>query len=295
MTHMKKSERSIGGVDSDLLRTFLAVADQQSVSRASRQIGRTQSAVSVQVRKLEEALQVRLFERQARGVALTDSGTLLLPAARRAIAEIDGIRDLFAEPLAGRIRIGIPDDYGTDVLERILAGFTTRHERVEVSMRFGNSSAYPDALARGDLDLAVYAAEGRADDRNRLFLEQTVWAARDDWTLPRGHPVPLALFDQACWWRDAAMTALSEAGISYRVAVTSESVAGVKAAIRTGLAVAMIAETALEPGMRVLDGRMSFPGLPSSSLVLGRSSGADSDAVTAMETAIRDGFVGLKG
>lgn len=294
MLFMNKSERSIRGVDSDLLRTFVAVAEQGSVTRAGRQLGRTQSAVSVQIRKLEQGLSAELFLRQARGVALSDAGRLLLPSARRVLGEIDRIGDLFSTPLAGRVSVGIPDDYGGDVLERILAAFAARHSGVEISMRCGISAQFPDAIEAGELDLAVYAVEAPNVPANALFTERTVWAAREDWRAPVEGDVPLALFDRSCWWRDAAIEALSQAGLHYRVAVSSESVAGVKAAVRAGLAVAMLAETTLVPGMRVLDARDGFPGLPDSALVLAKNPNAISEPVSEMERVIREGFLGLR-
>ncbi len=292
---MNTNERSVRGVDSDLLRTFVAVAELGSITDAGRRLGRTQSAVSVQIRKLEQALSVDLFERKARGMALNDAGRLLLPQAARVQSELDRICDLFATPLVGRVRVGIPDDYGSAVLERILAGFCTRHADVEISMRYGISAQFPDALDKDDLDLAVYAAETPGPSGTVLFTEQTVWAAREDWVSPVSDPVPLALFDRTCWWRDVAIAALSSAGLRHRVAVSSESVSGVKAAVRTGLAVAMLARTALEPGMRELGVRDGFPVLPSSTLVLGQNPRSDSEPVREMARVIREGFLQIKG
>jgi DNA-binding transcriptional LysR family regulator len=291
MSGMNKNERSIRGIDSDLLRTFVAVAEQASITDAGRRLGRTQSAVSVQIRKLEQALSVDLFERKARGMALNDAGRLLLPQAAKVLGELDRIGDLFATPLVGRVRVGIPDDYGSDVLERILAGFGARHAEVEISMRYGISAQYPEALDKGELDLAVYAADAPGPSGTVLFTEHTVWAAREDWISPVPDPVPLALFDRTCWWRDAAIAALSNAGLRHRIAVSSESVSGVKAAVRTGLAVAMLARTALEPGMRELGIRDGFPILPPSTLVLAQNPRSDSEPVREMARVIRDGFL----
>ena len=115
-----------------------------------------------------------------------------------------------------------------------------------------------------------------------------------DWRSPAPDAVPLALFDRSCWWRDAAIEALSRAGLRYRVAVSSESVSGVKAAVRSGLAIAMLAETALDPGMCVLDVRDGFPPLPDSALVLKKAPNAANEPAREMERAIRDGFLGLR-
>jgi len=116
---MKQNERS--RIDSDLLQTFLIVAEARNITRAADRLGRTQSAISVQIHKLEDVLSAKLFHREARGMTLTEAGEALLPAARRALCEIDRIGDLFAKPLLGRVRVGIPEDYGTSVLEKVLA------------------------------------------------------------------------------------------------------------------------------------------------------------------------------
>lgn len=274
-------------IDSDLLRTFLAVAEAGNVTYAANVLGRTQSAISVQIRKLENALSVRLFDRQARGMALTEQGHALLPAAQKAVFELDRIGDLFSKPLTGRIRAGIPDDYGTHILEKVLASFAERHPGVEVFVRCEFSVNFPEAIRRGDLDLAIYAAEPTASIGKLLFKEPTVWAANAAMALDPNEPVPLALFNRDCWWRDAATDALEKAGHSYRVAYSSESVAGVKAAIGAGLAVGVLAVSTVDDTMRVLGKREGYPPLPSSSLVLLQSEKADTIVAQAMESALR--------
>ena len=275
-------------LNSDLLRSFLAVAETGNVTRAASVLGRTQSAISVQIRKLEQTLSTRLFERQARGMALTEDGRTLLPAARTALAELGRIGDLFSNPLTGRIRIGIPDDYGIPVLERVLANFSTRHPGVEVFVRCGFSVDFPQAIRRNELDLAVYTAKLSENIGKRLFSEPTVWAAKSDFPLQPGEPVPLALFDRQCWWRDAAVDALKDAGRPYRIAYTSESVAGIKAAIGAGLAIGALSASTLDSTMRILTSKDGFPPLPSSSLVLLHGETAAADIAGAMETAIRE-------
>ena len=171
-------------VDSAALRTFLAVAEAGNVTHAAARLGRTQSAISVQIRKLEAALAVRLFERRARGMVVTAEGERLLPAARRAVAELDRIGGLFARPLVGRIRVGIPDDYGAAVLERALAAFAAHHPDVEVFVRCGFSVGFPEAIRRNELDLAVNAAKQQAGCDELIMAEPTAWAAGS----PAGSP-----------------------------------------------------------------------------------------------------------
>lgn len=277
-------------VDSAALRTFLAVAEAGNVTHAAARLGRTQSAISVQIRKLEAALAVRLFERRARGMVVTAEGERLLPAARRAVAELDRIGGLFARPLVGRIRVGIPDDYGAAVLERALAAFAAHHPDVEVFVRCGFSVGFPEAIRRNELDLAVNAAKQQAGCDELIMAEPTAWAAGPDTPPPGDGPVRLALFDRSCWWRDAALEALERAGRRYEIAYSSESVAGVKAAISAGLAVGVLAVSTMDRGMRVLGRPEGFPPLPASSLVFLQAADASEEIVAEMKRAIRLAF-----
>ncbi len=274
-------------LSSEWLRSFLAVAEAGNVTHAAERLGRTQSAISVQIRKLEEGVSARLFARQARGMVLTEEGQRLLPVAQRTLSELGRIAELFSHPLSGRIRVGIPDDYSIAVLERVLAAFAVRHPGVEVSVRSGFSIGFPDAVKRGELDLAVYTAAPGERLGKPLLREQTVWAAEATLSIAEDEPVPLALFDRACWWRDAAIEAMERAGRPYRVAYSSESVAGVKAAIGAGLAVGVLSASAVDGAMRVLGEGDGFPALPRSSLVLLIGDTAAQSVAQEMERAIR--------
>lgn len=273
-------------VNSDLLRTFSVVADTGNVSRAAETLGRTQSAISLQIRKLEERLSVVLFERSTRGVVLTDAGRRLLPAANRTIREIERVEALFVEPLTGRVRIGIPDDYNETILERVLARFVERHDFVEVFVRAGCTKGFVQAIANDELDLAVYSA-GRVEGVEPFLVEPTRWVAASHFEPPTDAPLPLAMFDRDCWWRDVAGDALDAVGRAWRVAYTSENYASVKAAITAGLAVGIVAESAIGAGMRTLGEKDGFPALPPTSLTLLTGARAGSGPVIAMEEAIR--------
>ena len=147
-------------LDSELLRTFLAVAREGSFSRAAERVFRSQSAVSLQIKQLEGVLGRALFRRHARGVVLNDCGEKLLPAAEEVIALLDRTAgELRAEPLRGAIRVGIPDEYGSALLPVVIAQFLREHPRVELSVRCGFSAGFPAALERGEIDLALHAVE----------------------------------------------------------------------------------------------------------------------------------------
>ncbi len=187
------------------------------------------------------------------------------------------------------MRVGIPDEYGSDVLPTILADFTARYPAVEVFVQCGFSVDFPDAVKRGELGLAVFADVCGPDVSGALIQDPTVWVASRQYQCRNEEPVSLALFDRSCWWRDMAIEALEDAGQPYRIVFSSASVAGIKAAIATGLAVGVLARSIVESSMHILDEQHGFPRLPDSVLRLLR--GRDnSPAISAMAAAIEKGF-----
>jgi len=278
-------------LDSDLLRTFLAVVRHRNVTHAAEVIHRTQSAVSVQIKRLEERLETNLFHREARGVSLTEAGERLQRAAERIVRDLDLTAATFKrDPIGGTVRVGIPDDYGSDVLPGILREFAVQHPSVEVVVRSEFGTEFQKAVERGDLDLAVCAQECLPIGTAMLFEEQTVWASARGFRIGSDQLVPLALFDRSCWWRDMAINALQQAKRPYRIAYSCESVSGVKGAISGGLAVGVLARSSVDSTMQVLGIADGFPRLPRTGLSLLAPSKTRSTAVTAMAGAIRRGF-----
>ena len=283
---MNSSQR----LDTDLLRTFLTVARHGNVTRGAEALHRTQSAVSIQIKRLEESLAARLFRREPRGVSLTEAGERLRAAAERIVGDLDETVQTFrADPTGGLVRVGIPEEYGAEVLPTILADFSVRFPAVEVFVRCGFSVEFPEAIRRGELDLAVFADCRSFGQSDTLIRDPIAWVASRPWRCRDEEPVPLALFDRACAWRDVAIQALEDAGQPYRIVFSSESTAGIKAAIATGLAVGVLARSTLETSMLVLGREHGLPPLPDSVLLLLRGSDG-SLAIDAMAAAIESGF-----
>lgn len=160
-------------LDSDLLRTFLAVAEAGSISAGATRIYRSQSAASLQVKQLEELLGRPVFDRHGRGVALTPAGERLLPVARQVVGLLDSsLAELGQAPLAGALRVGITDEYGQAVLTRAIARFAREHPRVDLEVRASDSTGFAAALAEGGLDLAVYEVEAPAPGVTLLYDER---------------------------------------------------------------------------------------------------------------------------
>jgi DNA-binding transcriptional LysR family regulator len=281
---MNKSERK--PVNSDLLRTFAVIAEQGHLTAASEILGRTQSAISVQLRKLEDDLGVALFTRTPQGMVLTPSGALLVPAARAALVDLSEVRRLFDDPLQGTIRVGIPDDFDDLVLERVLASFARQNPGVEVNATSGCTSGFKRMIEKDQLDVAVVS---NAQKQGGLFLsvEHTVWAVEKSTVLDRNQTVPLVLLDRACWWKDIATDALEASAIAYRVAFRSSSFASLKAAIRAGIGVGIMPKSNLDPAMRVVGQNDGFPALAAAHRCILTNENTDPILRDAMVDALR--------
>ena len=273
-------------LNNDLLRTFIVIAECGNLTQAASRLNRTQSAVSVQLRKLEEGLRVTLFERGARGMRLSPAGEQLLPAACRTLAEFERTARLFETPLSGRLRVGIPDDYDDTVFEAALADFSNRNPGVEIVVESGCTSSFARAVAGGGLDIAICSAPESVPGEP-LLSEPTVWVTHERMALTESDEVPLALLDRGCPWCRLPTEALKRAGRGWRVVYSSQSFSSLRSAIRAGLAVGVLPLGCVEPGMRILSSTDGFPELPSSNRAILIGKAAQSDLAEAMAEAIR--------
>lgn len=273
-------------LDSDLLRSFLAVAQAGSVSGGAGRLLRTQSAVSVQLRKLEEIVGQRLFDRHGRGVSLTGHGEQLLPVARRVVETLDQtVAGMRGGETRGEIRLGIPEEYSDTLLPPILSGFAQERPGARILLRCGSSVEFSAALARGELDLALHTPETIAATDTVVHREAAVWAGSAFHEAESRRPLPVALFDRACWWRERCLDLLREAGADYEIVCTSESVAGIRAAISAGVAIGVLPQSALTDRVRRLSDA-TLPHLGETPLVLTRSSGAQAELAESLSAII---------
>jgi DNA-binding transcriptional LysR family regulator len=280
-------------LESDLLRTFVAVAETGSFTRAAEMVGRTQSAISMQIKKLESIVSGELFARGSRGVGLTRQGEKLLANATRIVALLDETESsLSAAPLDGPVRIGIPESYGQSVLSQALGAFAKRHPRVEVTVRHGHSDLQMAAVERGELDIAVVFQWEGAPQGEVLTTDPSVWVTSDMHGVHERTPVPVALYDNLGWSRDFAIRSLRERGIQYRVAYLSSSTDGIKLAVSAGLGIAPMSRSNIPAGCRELLAAEGYGDIDASRVVLHRRPGAPTDAMNGMIEAIREAFGG---
>ncbi|PQA73598.1 LysR substrate-binding domain-containing protein [Brucella oryzae] len=250
-------------LDLDQLQTFIAIADAGSFTRAADAVFKTQSAVSMQMRRLEERIGKPLFERDGRINRLTEEGERLLLYARR-MMQLNGetIAAFDDTQLEGHVRIGTPDDYADRFLPEIMARFVRSNPRVELSVVCEPTVNLDEMIRRGTLDIALVT---QCDDTRRSEVVRTeplLWVTSANHAVHEEAVLPLAVGRPTCIWRHAAIDVLEAVKRDYRIIITSWSATVLAAAVLSGLAVSVLPECALRPGMRVLGEADGFGMLP---------------------------------
>lgn len=263
-------------LDLDLLRTFVAIAEVKNLTRAGERLGRTQSAVSLQLRRLEDRLGVTLFTRDPRRVVLTGEGEALLPQARQMLRLNDEIlAGLRGDDLAGEVRLGAPEDFATQYLPEVLGAFARAHPHVALSVTCDLTLRLLDGLRDGDFDLVLVKREPLGPDLGvRVWREPLVWVAADAGVLEPGGQAPLVLAPAPCVYRKRAIAALEGRGIGWRSAYISPSLAGQHAALRAGLGITVLPRDMTPADLVVLGEESGLPDLADAEIALMRPRGA---------------------
>ncbi|WP_262730738.1 LysR family transcriptional regulator [Alloalcanivorax marinus] len=252
-------------LDTDVLRSFVAIAESGSFTRAARQVFRTPSALSMQIKRLEETLGHPLFVREARQVRLTPEGEMLLGYGRRLLKlNQEAVARFLSPALDGVVRLGTPDDIGTRILPQVLSRFASGHPAVQVEVVAGRSGDLVGRMIDEKLDL-VLVTEGNDDLAPGLgevvHSEPLVWAGREGGVAAQRSPLPLSLASHGCAWRGMALAALDQAGVDYRVAYSSEHCAGQEAAMLADLAISPFPRSLVRPPLRRLGAEHGLPPL----------------------------------
>jgi DNA-binding transcriptional LysR family regulator len=236
----------------DWLHCLVAVVDAGSLSAATVQLHRSQSGVSMQLKKLEDAVGHRLLERGARRLELTEQGRTLLGYARRML-DLQAEAQAALQPvvLSGRVRLGVPDDYAATYLTPVLRRFAPRHSGVEIELNCEQSTALIPRVERGELDLALISRDHARRGR-LLFHEPMVWVGSPQLELWRRDPLPIAVYEDISLARRGAIHALALQGRRYKVVYHSSSLAGQLAAVESGLAVAALTQCSAPAQLQVL-------------------------------------------
>ncbi|MBB4284788.1 LysR family transcriptional regulator [Roseospira goensis] len=270
-------------MDTDLLRAFVAVAEHGGFSAAARALHRTQSAVSLQIRRLEEHLGVPVFSRTSRRVSLTEAGGRVLPHARQMLVLQEQALAAAADTRRRRpLRIGLTDEQAEAFLPRALPAFTAAYPDVPVAVTCGLSPLLIDMVAGGRLDLALTVRHHPTPTGAVLADEALVWVAGETWRPTPGAPVPLALNPEGCVYRAQALAVLSGLGRGWRIAYTSQSPTGINVAVRLGLGVTVKARRSVPDGCRILERSEGFPALAPAQVELHRAPAQFDPAMQAM-------------
>lgn len=273
----------IPNLDVDLLKTFLAIADTGNFTRAAEEVHKTQSAVSMQMKRLEELIGRPLFTRDGRQSRFTADGERLIEYARRIVNLNDEAVAAFTKPeLTGTLRFGTPDDYADRFLPEILARFSRTHPLVTVNVDCAMSPVLFERARHGELDLALVTACSEIFADEIVRTENLVWVTSQRHSVHMFDTLPVALSHTGCEWRALAIGALERQGRKFRIAYSSPNSNAVNAAVLAGLAVGAIPEICLRPGMRLLTEKDGFPKLSQFRIGIVHSPGRRSSAAEAL-------------
>lgn len=257
-------DRTLGlSLDIDLLRSFAAIADSGALSHAAARVGRTQSALSMQIKRLEEIVAQPVLYRTGRGVRLTQAGERLLAHAHKLLSLHDeALTELSGQALSGSLRIGCPDDYAVELLPPLLRGFAARHPKVLMEVECAPTPRLHKLLQRHAIDVALVSMTGDFAPHEAIRVEQMVWVAHHDLDASQLDPLPLALGPPKMFDNLAPRKALELAGRAYRIAYASGSLTGLIALVRSGQAISVLTRTAVPEDFKILPPSCGLPPLP---------------------------------
>lgn len=275
-------------LDMDVLRTFVTGFELGSFARAADRLGRSQSAVSTQLRKLEDQVGQPLVQKSGRGLALTTAGEALLSYAKRLLELNDeAVASVRGAEVEGWARLGLPQDFAEGWLPPVLSRFAQAHPRVRVEVQVDRSLPLAEKIVKGELDIAlVWGNDVKAPHAERLADVPMAWIGRPEWPGLKGlgaEPLPLAAFAPPCVFRSAAVEALDNAAIPWRLVFTTPSLSGLWAAAEGGLGVTARTTVGMPKTLAVLDAlAVGLPGLPAVPLTLLRSDAEPAAAVARL-------------
>ncbi|QNJ99807.1 LysR substrate-binding domain-containing protein [Dyella telluris] len=286
--------------DLDVLRTFVAGVELGSFAKAAERLNRSTSAVSAQLKKLEEQAGTPVLRKSGRGMSLTEAGETMLAYARRLLELNDEAAvALHGAELAGGVRLGLQEDFGESMLTEVLGRFARAHPRVKVEVRIARNVDLLERIATGRLDLALAWDAGTVTPyTERMGTAPLRWIAGADaapaWPRDDGEPLPLVMLDAPCIMRTAATTALDRANIPWRIAFTSASLAGIWAAVAAGLGVSLRTPHGLPASVRaLLPHETVLPSLGELGLSLHRAEAEPASAVEWLAGILTQQWQGL--
>lgn len=274
-------------LDLDLLRTFVTVIETGSLSAAAPRVGRSQSAVSMQMQRLEQAVGKQLLIRNPRSVEPNLTGENFLNYARRLLRLSDEAWANVTRPEeTGSVRLGVPDDYAAFLLPPVLSRFAEEHPLVTVELVCEQSTSLVKAIDEDRVNLAI-VTRGATQPLEVIRRERLIWVASPTHVAWENDPLRIALFEPGCAARMNVLDALGDADRSYRCTYSSASLLGLIAVVQAGLAVAALAACSVPSTLRIIGENEGLPPLRDLEIGIMRSPVSSSPAIDRLNDFLR--------
>jgi DNA-binding transcriptional LysR family regulator len=284
-THSKTARTNL---DLDTLRTLVVAHDRGGLAQAADHLGRTPSAISQQMKRLQEDLDTSIFRKRGRGLALTETGEIALSYARRILGLNDELLEkMQGANLAGNIRVGFPQDFAS-ILPPVLSHFSSLYPRMPIGLRIEGNAALADAIETSQIDLAVVIGHETRNAAQTLGHLDLVWIAPANFAPLRNHPLPLATLGPQCIFRKRALEYLDGKKIPYRIAAGSPSLDGLWAALLGGLGVTARTALNLPEGLASASSLYWLPTLGQLPVTLHRRAHSEGVAIDRMATLLSE-------
>lgn len=277
----------------DLLRAFVAVAEAASFTAGAEVVGRSQSAVSQKILRLEEILGRRVFTRTSRSLQLTPEGERLLVAARQMLEFNDRlVRDMREPAACGELRLGITEDFIPGQLPKLLSRFARVYPGVHLNLTTALSCALVSAFDAGQLDAIIAKKDGTAQRGRVIWREPLVWMAAADAAVDFSAPARLVMLPAPCTYRTVMLEALDAARQDWLGVCTASSLMGIQAAVAGGLGISVLGRSFVQPGLRELETPDHWPALPMTEIVVIGEDSRAADLVRPLVTFLTENLAG---
>jgi len=268
---------SNNNLDFDLLRSFIAVVDSGSLTRAAIQLHRSQSAISMQIKRLEAQLNQRLFQREGRGLSLTHQGKSLVAYARRLLNLHDqALNDLTKKAVPTHFRVGCPDDYSLILLPKLITLLRKNNPNIRVSVYTANSGQLRQAMDNNEIDIAILTRLPNSNEGALIYQVQGVWVAKNSEDFNQ-RPLPLVLFEPNCKFHSSVIDGLEKDGISYDLICDASHVSLLSELVRQGRGVSVMPKNVVAVDLAIFEGHefsgKILPELPVAEVIISLKGG----------------------
>ena len=278
-------------LDIDQLRAFSTVAQTRSFTKTGSMLNRSQSTISLQIKRLETALNRQLFDRSGRTIRLTDEGARFLPEAERIVDMHDRAVELLSSPsVSGRVRLGCTEEFAATHLANVLGSFQYTHPDVHIEIGVDTSKSLRDGFSERDYDVVLAKVEENERNGDTIWCEDIIWVVTDGPSandILRRDPIPLLASPVPCLIRYAMTTKLDQIGKRWQIVGTSEVNVGLQAAVSAGFGITALPRSAIRPSMRPIAPEWGLPPLPRSEVRLFENLEDGNDAARCMSDHIR--------